>query len=123
MGGIEHAIHELYGFIIRKTPGQFEGFIDDDGRGGGRGKQFIRRKPQDIAVHNGHALETPVLEMAPDHIVDLGLALDRTANERLHEGIVAEPWGIFRIRIERFIEKMDAFVHRKMADIPLEQNL
>ena len=48
---------------------------------------LIDRQPQDVAIHDGHALQAPVLGVPGDPLVDPSHGLDRAADKLLHEGI------------------------------------
>src|ERR1700722_16336043 len=73
--GVEDSVEEVDGLGGGVAAGYFEGLVDDDGGGGGGGAEHVGDGGADeVAVDDGHALDTPVLGVGFDEGVDLLLA-------------------------------------------------
>ena len=60
--GIEHAIEKVDGFRAGISSADFEGLVDDYGKGcGPEAEQFGHGHAKEIAIDCGHAIEAPVL--------------------------------------------------------------
>src|SRR5207244_1022088 len=83
---VEDAVDEAARLLRAELLGDLDRLVDHDLRRHlGGAEDLIDGHTQNVAVHDRHALEDPVLGVLLDHLVDLGLVRLRATDERLGE--------------------------------------
>src|SRR5688572_27683317 len=83
---IQDPVDEAAGLVGAELLRDLERLVDRHlGRHAGRPAQLEDRLPEDVAVHHRHPLELPVLRVALDQLVDLGLVALGPAHEGFGE--------------------------------------
>ena len=72
MDAIEDTVDEAAGLTGTELLGDLDGLVDDHLRRRLHApSELVHRKPKDVAIHDGHAIEVPVLGEACDDVVDV----------------------------------------------------
>ena len=80
--GVQDAVEEVDGLGTGVAAADFEGLVDDDGKGRAlEAKQLGYGHAQQIAIDGGHAFQAPVFGVGDDERVDLFLAVLGDAEE------------------------------------------
>src|SRR3954454_3527289 len=77
---VQHAIKKVNGLGRSITPRYLERLVDDDcGRSVRIAEHLSHSRAYEVAIHYSHALQTPILGVCLDQLVDLGLPRSRHA--------------------------------------------
>src|SRR5262245_38820235 len=87
VNAIQQAVDEPARLLGAELLGDLDGLVDRDlRRHVRRVEQLVDRKPENVAVDDGHPVEVPVLRELRDRVIDLRLVRLGAEGERVGEG-------------------------------------
>ncbi len=117
---VEQAVDKPAALLTAKFFRQLDGFIDDHELWNVvLVKHLEDRQPKDIPVDGRHTLETPIICLKTDQIIDLAAVLQSSRDQilRVFEGLVRQPAVVAQIASPAFSSRLPVQVYLEIESV------